>query len=406
MPNADAKRSPYFGAPKILQLTSLNPANHVGEKPSSSVASCEFDCIVSLRMEPAALRHKMHVDLPSHGSVPGSSERTQRKPELTDHGSAVRVSVIIPLYNKGLWIRRAVDSVLQQSFADFEVVVVDDGSTDGGALKLGGCNDERLRIVTQTNLGPGGARNRGIAEAKGEFLAFLDADDEWLPNYLRESVALLDEAGDEVAAVSCGYFEYPSGVSRQDMWRARGLTKGQFRLTPRTSPIEAAYRLAYMSPCTTVARAKTLRKYGGFYSWERCVYGEDATLWLKVLLNENVLFHLDPLAVFHRDASELSANLKGARPLEPFLLHPSEVESATPKSLKGLLANILAIRALKSACVLGYWGNWREARSLKRQFAVPGYWKLPYYVPAGLLSTSIGARVGQLCRIVMALRSS
>ena len=347
----------------------------------------------------------MHVDLGYYQSLPDSTECTQPEPEPASHGSTVRVSVIIPLYNKGPWLRRAVVSVLQQSFTNFEVIVVDDGSTDQGTLELAGYDDQRLRTVTQANLGPGAARNRGIAEARGELLAFLDADDEWLPNYLRDSVHLLDEVGDDVAAISSGYFEYPSGISRERMWKARGLTEGKFRITPVTPPLEAVYRLAYMSPCTTVVRAETLRKYGGFYSQDRCTYGEDASLWLKVLLNEKVLFHLDPLAVFHTDASQLSKNLEEVRPLEPFLICPSEINSSAPQDLRDLLSNIFAIRALKSACVLGYWGNWREARSLKRRFSVPGYWKLPYYISAGILSTPIGSHLGQLCRRVMSLRS-
>jgi GT2 family glycosyltransferase len=337
---------------------------------------------------------------------PDPTEYTQRQPRPTNHDSAVRVSVIIPLYNKGALLRRAVDSVLQQSFTSFEVIVVDDGSTDQGMLDLAGYDDQRLRSLTQANLGPGAARNRGIAHARGEFLSFLDADDEWLPNYLRESVDLLDKVGGDVVSVSSGYFECPPGISREAMWKARGITEGQFRLTPSTSPIEAVYRLAYMSPCTTVVRAETLRRYGGFYSRDRCTYGEDASLWLKVLLNEKVLFHLNPLAVFHTDASQLSKNLKEARPLEPFLICPSEISSSAPQNLRHLLSNILAIRALKSACVLGFWGKWREARSLKSRFSVPGYWRLPYYLPAGVLSTPIGSQLGQLCRRAMVFRSS
>jgi glycosyltransferase involved in cell wall biosynthesis len=201
----------------------------------------------------------MHADSGYHQSLPDSTGCTQREAEPPNHRSVARVSVIIPLYNKRQWIRRAVHSVLQQSFTNFEIIVVDDGSTDRGTLELAGYDDQRLRRVTQANLGPGAARNRGIAEAKGELLAFLDADDEWLPNYLGDSVYLLDEVGDDAVAISSGYFEYPAGISRERMWKARGLTEGQFRLTPGTPPIEAVHRLAYMSPCTTVVRAEALR---------------------------------------------------------------------------------------------------------------------------------------------------
>lgn len=310
----------------------------------------------------------------------------------------MRVSIVIPLYNKERWVSRALDSVAGQSYADFELLVVDDGSSDGGARIVSNYGDARFRLITQANGGPGAARNRAIAEAKGEFLAFLDADDEWLPNYIEESIRILDDSGSEVASVSSGYIEDPDGFSRKPMWRARGITDGPFRLCPNTPPLAAVYRLAYMSPCSTVVRAGILRKWGGFYSRNRCVYAEDAHLWLKILLNETVAFQLDPMVRFHTEASELSENLDGARPLEPFLQDPSEIDAACPPQLRDLLSNILAIRAFKTACVLGYWGRWREAKLMRKRFSVPGDWKLPYYLPSIICSTPVGATLGRLSR--------
>jgi glycosyltransferase involved in cell wall biosynthesis len=308
-----------------------------------------------------------------------------------------RVSVIIPLYNKAAHVLNALDSVASQTFADMEVIIVNDGSTDGGARLAADYPDARFRVVSQPNAGPGGARNRGIAEAKGELLAFLDADDEWLPEFLARSIKLLEEHG-AATATSC-YFQFPLGVSLARLWTERGIREGAYRLKPSTPPTLVVHMLAYMSPWSTVARADVVRRWGGFYDADRCLYAEDAFLWLKVLLNEVVAFSLEPLVRFNQGASELSANLKGARPVEPFLLHPEQVEACCPLQLRSLLEQVLAIRALKTACVLGYWGQWREARALKRRFAFAGSWQLPLYIPAQVCSMPLGAALGKAWRV-------
>jgi glycosyltransferase involved in cell wall biosynthesis len=89
-------------------------------------------------------------------------------------------SVIIPTYNREILLREALNSVFSQTFEDYEVIVVDDGSTDGTLEMLQSYGD-KIQILTQKNAGPGGARNLGASLAKGEYLAFLDSDDLWLP---------------------------------------------------------------------------------------------------------------------------------------------------------------------------------------------------------------------------------
>src|SRR6185312_7639068 len=93
------------------------------------------------------------------------------------------VSVVLPLYNKAPFITRALDSIAAQTYRNFEAIIVDDGSTDGSGDIAASYPDPRFRVIRQTNAGPGAARNRGVDEAKGEVLAFLDADDEWLPGF-------------------------------------------------------------------------------------------------------------------------------------------------------------------------------------------------------------------------------
>ena len=95
------------------------------------------------------------------------------------------ISVVIPLYNKEKQIAETLQSVLLQSFRNFEIVIVNDGSTDGSVAAAEAVQDARIRIIQQENAGVSAARNRGIAAAKYELIAFLDADDRWKPEYLR-----------------------------------------------------------------------------------------------------------------------------------------------------------------------------------------------------------------------------
>lgn len=116
------------------------------------------------------------------------------------------VSVVIPLYNKNRHIRRAIDSVMNQSYQDFELLVIDDGSTDGGGRVVRSVNDARIRLIEQENRGVSAARNRGIMEARNPLIAFLDADDEWLPCFLSTVMSLRERfpgAGMYATAYRC-----------------------------------------------------------------------------------------------------------------------------------------------------------------------------------------------------------
>ena len=308
-----------------------------------------------------------------------------------------RISVIIPLFNKAPFVGRALNSVTSQTFADFEVIVVDDGSMDDGAEVVEQFDDSRIRLIRQQNAGPGAARNHGLANARGEMVAFLDADDEWLPEFLSESVRLL-EAESGAAAVVSGYHEFPARVSREDMWRGRGLVDGVTRLHRDSDPRFATALLAYMTPCTTVARAEVVRKLGGFYERDCCAYGEDAHLWLKLLVNEGIVVNLKPLARIHFEASGATQTRRSVRPIEPFLIDPREIQASCPPHLRGVLARILAIRAFKTACMLGYWGRWREARELVARFRTTRAWQLPYYTSSLVCRTPIAAVIGKVWR--------
>ena len=114
--------------------------------------------------------------------------------------STPSVSVVIPAYNVAPYIGETLNSVFAQTFTDFEVIVVDDGSPDGDELeRMLGPYRGSVRYVRQENRGAGAARNRGVREARGEFVAFLDSDDLWMPEYLSEQVRFLREDGYDLA---------------------------------------------------------------------------------------------------------------------------------------------------------------------------------------------------------------
>ncbi len=307
------------------------------------------------------------------------------------------VSAIVPLYNKAPYVRRALDSIARQTFQDFEVIVVDDGSTDGGDAIAADYPDRRFKLIRQPNRGPGAARNRGIAAAQGELIASLDADDEWMPTYLEGAMADLREAP-TAAAVACSYCLYPAAKSTEPLWRSRGLKEGLCRVDPQTDPKHLMHLLAFLTPCTTVVRSETVRRWEGYCEEDGCDYGEDAFLWLKVLLNEPVVLRLEPRVRIHSEAAALSKNLRGPRSLEPFLERPGAIESCCPEEYQPLLRDLLAARAFKTACVWGLWGKWREAKELRQRFRAPGDRHLPYYWPSVFCASRFGGAVGVVFR--------
>jgi glycosyltransferase involved in cell wall biosynthesis len=113
------------------------------------------------------------------------------------------VSVIIPAYNYGRFLATAISSVLTQEYPHFELIVVDDGSTDDTAQIVQQFTDSRLRYVHKQNAGLSAARNTGIAAARFPLVAFLDADDEWLPGFLKQAVAAFARLPEEFALVAC-----------------------------------------------------------------------------------------------------------------------------------------------------------------------------------------------------------
>jgi len=126
----------------------------------------------------------------------------------------MRFTIVVPLYNKASYIRLCLASVLEQTQQDFEVVVIDDGSTDKGGALVESIADPRIRLFRQENSGVSAARNRGILEARGDWITFLDADD-WLHPEFLARVGAAAEAHRGVRFVACSYKSHPD----QDDWR-------------------------------------------------------------------------------------------------------------------------------------------------------------------------------------------
>ena len=282
------------------------------------------------------------------------------------------VSVIIPLYNKARYIQRALNSVLAQTFRDFEVLVVDDGSTDESRDIVRRCADSRIRLIVQENAGPGAARNRGLRDAQTEVVAFLDSDDEWLPTFLEENLRWFERYGSEVSVVCSESFNPGTGELTLPERQREGLLKeGVCRLTPDMPWHQAYITLLYLQWWATLSRAECLRKWGGFFDRERSLLGEDMWQSFRVILNEPIAINLKPLHIYHSEASELASHVvrpAHPRPVPPFLLYPEEIEAVCPKLLRDHLRYMLAKFAVGTARGLGWARRFDEGRRMLTRF--------------------------------------
>lgn len=204
-------------------------------------------------------------------------------------------SIIVPLYNKAEYIEKAIDSVLAQTFQDFELIIVNDGSIDNSLEKLKKYNDSRIKIISQNNSGVSTARNNGVASAKYEFVAFLDADDWWDANFLAE-MKLLIENYSEAAIFGCNYFYVKNGKSRVDY---KGL--GNDFLAGYIDYMDI-YSKSFCVPfnCSfVVVRKSVFQKMGGFKF--KLKFGEDFDLWIRIALQYKIAYLNKPLAYSNQD---------------------------------------------------------------------------------------------------------
>jgi len=282
------------------------------------------------------------------------------------------ISVIIPLYNKQAYIKRAIDSVLNQTFDNLELIIVNDGSTDASMEIVKSINDTRIRMISQPNQGPGSARNAGISAANSEILAFLDADDEWLPDYLAAGFSIFSSNID-IAAVTQNYYENQAGQNNSKYWKIRGLSDGINNLTPESLPFFANLLWAYMKTWSTMITRDAIQKYGGFYDRYKALYGEDAYLMLKILLNEKVYISFSPNVIYHHEASDLSKITGHPQELQPYFQDPQKLFEFCPIEFQKLLGQILSIRAVKRAKEYALFGDTAMCKQLSQKFRQNGF---------------------------------
>jgi glycosyltransferase involved in cell wall biosynthesis/peptidoglycan/xylan/chitin deacetylase (PgdA/CDA1 family) len=212
-------------------------------------------------------------------------------------------TVLIPLYNKAPHIGRALHSILSQTRPPEEIIVIDDGSTDGGGEIVAALSDPRIRLIRQENQGVSAARNRGIAEARGELLAFLDADDTWEPQFLEELNYLKEIFPAAGAFTTAWRTIYPDGSSYQ---RDIRLCQGTRYCLIENYP-NAAFKFP-MHPSATAIPKKVLAEVGGFYPGEYLC--EDADLFIRISLRYPIAWSDAFLMTYHQDATNRALGIK------------------------------------------------------------------------------------------------
>lgn len=208
------------------------------------------------------------------------------------------VSIIIPLYNKSATIERAIRSVLKQTVTDFELLVVDNGSTDGGAGVVQTIEDGRIKLISHTDRGVSKARNRGIAEARSEWVTFLDADDEWEPTFLATCQRLGEEFPQcEVRATA--YRRSYSDGRKQDIILAHCPADRDFVMDNYFEV--ASHSDPPFCSISVMIRKEALLAVGGFP--DGIHQGEDLLTWARLASRYKIAYCREPQSIFHTGES-------------------------------------------------------------------------------------------------------
>jgi glycosyltransferase involved in cell wall biosynthesis len=269
------------------------------------------------------------------------------------------VSIVMPLYNKETDVMRTINSVLSQSITDFELLVVNDGSTDKGPDMVRAISDPRIRIVDQENQGVSVARNRGIAEANSALIAFLDADDEWEADYLETILRLRNKFPDCDVYATAYYFAREDGQRRNAILRGIKSCEDEFRL-------DNYFEVAVQSepPLWTSAVAvskKAIDSVGGFPVGVTA--GEDLLTWARLALRFSIAYSVSAHAIFY---SPVFVSDRPSRlPQQPDIVGDglAMLQSGESGSLSEGLANYIALWHRMRAVVYIQVGKMADARN-------------------------------------------
>jgi glycosyltransferase involved in cell wall biosynthesis len=283
------------------------------------------------------------------------------------------VSVVIPLYNKGCYIERALRSVIAQTVQDFEIIVVDDGSTDEGPSFVNSFSDPRIELIRQNNSGVSVARNRGIKRANAELVAFLDADDEWKPSFL-ETILGLHKRFPNVGVHATAYeFRLPNGKTMLPNYEAippspwEGLIPSYFRSALGPPPV--------WSSAVCIPK-QIFEKIGVFCVGE--ALGEDIDMWARIALKYPISFSWKIGAVYRQDAisrvlNAVSPFLKTHRPVVRTLKHAIS-SGKIPADILDDVKAYLAKREIDDAKICLLWGkDFMTARNMLSKCRPPNF---------------------------------
>ena len=206
------------------------------------------------------------------------------------------ISIVMPLYNKEKDVSQAIASVLSQTLDDFELIVINDGSTDNGPMIVRNTKDNRIKLITQENCGVSVARNRGIKESKSELIAFLDADDEWRPTFLESIIKLRKNFCDcSVFATNFLYLEQDGTLRNPTIngvppfpWR--GILENYFHVASISDPPIWSSAVAITKEAITAIEGFPV----GIKS------GEDLLTWAKLATHFKIAYDTDSLALFRQ----------------------------------------------------------------------------------------------------------